>query len=617
MKKRILIIVLCFGYLGFAQIIDTGGNIGVGTTVPSEKLHVDGSLLLDVFDKGNNNGIFFRKNYSAANQYNISILNYDHNGNGSTPDGLSINAFDGISFSTGANYRSEKMRITQLGYVGIATLSPKYRLDVNGTTKTKQLVVGNRSSVPDFATAWYEGANYANIFINETSQPLNEKLWTLSTTGGNFNMLTQTDDLGDAKVGFSIRRGKGIDIDKVLFPEGNVGIGTVSPSAKLDVKGSGQFSKNLTIGNPSGARTMINGSSNTTMYNSSAISTILMNAEDSYHKGGLVAVKRGDIQTSIFPVAMQAGPDGSSFSLNKFTSNGAFADGAKLISAIFSGDTEAMTGLQLNTSNSAVVIGNWLGYERNKGYGLINKFKTKFENDLYVTNGGSIGIGTASPNAKLEVRGNIRVEAPGSSWINGKTGTGGITSITRQTASAYHTLLRQKTSSGHVVNLGGLGDHFGFFGYDKDRTANGYDHSMVMDLKTGNVGIGTFRNGGHKLAVNGSVGAREVKVELTNWSDFVFYKDYKLPTLEAVEMHIKEKGHLKDIPSAKDVEEDGIYLGEMNAKLLQKIEELTLYTIQQEKKLTVQDKQLKVQQEVNAKLEARLLKLEAALLEHD
>jgi hypothetical protein len=61
--------------------------------------------------------------------------------------------------------------------------------------------------------------------------------------------------------------------------------------------------------------------------------------------------------------------------------------------------------------------------------------------------------------------------------------------------------------------------------------------------------------------------------------------NYKLPTLKEVENQIKEKGHLKDIPSAKEVEENGIFLGEIESKLLQKIEELTLYTIAQEKKI--------------------------------
>jgi len=90
----------------------------------------------------------------------------------------------------------------------------------------------------------------------------------------------------------------------------------------------------------------------------------------------------------------------------------------------------------------------------------------------------------------------------------------------------------------------------------------------------------------YKLSVEGKVIVEEVKVQLSNeWADFVFYDDYKLPTLKEVENYIVEKGHLKDIPSAKEVAEEGVFLGQMDAKLLQKIEELTLYTIAQEKEI--------------------------------
>jgi len=108
---------------------------------------------------------------------------------------------------------------------------------------------------------------------------------------------------------------------------------------------------------------------------------------------------------------------------------------------------------------------------------------------------------------------------------------------------------------------------------------------MYKNTFSGNVGIGTITTGNHRLAVEGSIGAREIKVEASGWSDFVFENDYNLPTLIEVENHIKENGHLKDIPSAKEVEENGIYLGEMDSKLLQKIEELILYTIAQEKEI--------------------------------
>lgn len=124
-----------------------------------------------------------------------------------------------------------------------------------------------------------------------------------------------------------------------------------------------------------------------------------------------------------------------------------------------------------------------------------------------------------------------------------------------------------------------------------------------------NVGIGTITTGPHKLAVEGSIGAREVKVTATGWSDFVFKKEYNLPTLEEVEKHIKEKGHLENIPSEEEVLKNGINLGEMNSKLLQKIEELTLYSIQQNKKIEEQSKEI----ETLKALASRIAKMEKKL----
>lgn len=116
--------------------------------------------------------------------------------------------------------------------------------------------------------------------------------------------------------------------------------------------------------------------------------------------------------------------------------------------------------------------------------------------------------------------------------------------------------------------------------------------SMTISNATGNVGIGTTTTGSHKLAVEGSIGARSVTVEPSGWSDFVFEGNYGLRTLEEVESHIEEKGHLPEIPSEAEVLENGIELGEMNAKLLQKIEELTLYLIDQNKQNQEQQKRI-------------------------
>tara|TARA_R110002074_G_scaffold5143_5_gene25271 strand:+ start:13621 stop:14697 length:1077 start_codon:yes stop_codon:yes gene_type:complete len=102
---------------------------------------------------------------------------------------------------------------------------------------------------------------------------------------------------------------------------------------------------------------------------------------------------------------------------------------------------------------------------------------------------------------------------------------------------------------------------------------------------TGKVGIGTTTPGNYELAVNGEIRAKEIKVEIADWPDYVFTENYTLPTLEEVQKHIDQNGHLINIPSAKEIEANGLELGKMNRLLLEKIEELTLYMLQQEKRI--------------------------------
>lgn len=120
----------------------------------------------------------------------------------------------------------------------------------------------------------------------------------------------------------------------------------------------------------------------------------------------------------------------------------------------------------------------------------------------------------------------------------------------------------------------------------------------------GNIGIGTLSPQA-KLDVKGTIRAKEVKIEMNagEGADFVFEPDYTLKPLNEVESFIKDNKHLPEIPSAKQMEQDGLNVNEMQIKLLQKIEELTLYVIEQQK-------QLEEQKNKNTELEKRIKSLE-------
>lgn len=105
----------------------------------------------------------------------------------------------------------------------------------------------------------------------------------------------------------------------------------------------------------------------------------------------------------------------------------------------------------------------------------------------------------------------------------------------------------------------------------------------IKALANGNVGIGT-PNPQDKLTVAGNIGAREIKVSTNAGADFVFEPTYKLTDLTELEKFVKTNKHLPEIPTAKQMVENGVNLGELNIKLLQKVEELTLYLIEKDKK---------------------------------
>lgn len=180
---------------------------------------------------------------------------------------------------------------------------------------------------------------------------------------------------------------------------------------------------------------------------------------------------------------------------------------------------------------------------------------------------GSVGIGTASPSGLLHVSNaaifNPSVNVTPSILAEGYYGGG----VLMKDGTGY--LGMWSTGGGSQLNFKAGGTTSGF---------GGNYGSMVL-TSAGNLGIGTTTPT-HTLSVNGVVQAKEVIVN-TGWSDYVFEPGYALSPLTEVATYISEHHHLPGIPSEAEVRENGAGLGEMQVKLLAKIEELTLHMIQE------------------------------------
>lgn len=149
--------------------------------------------------------------------------------------------------------------------------------------------------------------------------------------------------------------------------------------------------------------------------------------------------------------------------------------------------------------------------------------------------------------------------------------------------------IANQDNSETYIQLGTFGNYFGgISNLTYSYIGREYNNTYMVFRPNGNIGIGTT-NPQDKLSVNGKIRAHEIKVETSNWPDYVFNTNYKLPTLAETEQFIKEHGHLSEVPKASEVETGGISLGEMNKILLKKIEELTLQVIELNKKVDRQE----------------------------
>lgn len=332
-----------------------------------------------------------------------------------------------------------------------------------------------------------------------------------------------------------------------IFPAtGNAGIGTVSPSFALGgsstgihITGSGGAYATLNLqrlNNGQGSIIDFSNASNVLQYR---IGTNFSSGGDLFHIAygssptiGMTMDNAGKvgINTSNPTVKFSVNSGINTSSANVITmqqsTDGANKDAASFGLAIQNGG---------ETTNAAdMIIGTASG--------------GSLRERMRITSSGNVGIGTDAPNAKLEVSGNIFTSSQ-TNYIQFGT----------DAATAPYV---QGSTNGDL--------------------AIGTQNTGKLFIKaSGMIGIGTL-SPSEKLSVNGNIAAKKVIVTQTGWSDYVFHSSFKLRPLSQVASYIKAFQHLPEMPSAKEVLEHGVSLGDTQALLLKKIEELTLYILQQE-----------------------------------
>ena len=374
----------------------------------------------------------------------------------------------------------------------------------------------------------------------------------------------------------------------VLFgSNGLVGIGTPSPAFKLDVAGN--------IVNSSATNGWIGLTGDLPGYTNGIYGTLKTNAAYLYFSGGgkfsgylggstdaVFALNNAAVDTKVF-----LNTNGNSYFNGGNVGIGTPTPGGKLhvqgstyignentdasyrVSIGASGGDYGSIGYgykySLISNSHSYAIGDYASQLRfnNGGFSFLTApigtagNPVNFTTAMTIQQNGNVGIGTPAPNFALDVSGDVNLD-------DGGTNRDLKMRLHQKAAlSSFNT----RNSPNDILYI------------NRNWNSSGYYSDFNTISIYGNVGIGT-ESPDAKLAVSGQVHAQEVKVSVTvPGPDYVFEKNYKLPTLEEIKTYIDQNNHLPEVPSAAEMEKNGVKLGAMNMLLLKKVEELTLYAI--------------------------------------
>ena len=441
---------------------------------------------------------------------------------------IDLNGIYNLSFK---NASSSYLSILSSGNIGIGTNAPAAKLHIQSAGGLGSGLLIESTSASAYATTDFKNSagELSQVAILGPSYPSygmfnsSSAIWDAYTSGG--MSIISYHPSGIIKFGTG---GAEVSNERMrITADGNVGIGTATPAAKLHLQSPGGLYTGLLV--------------------ESTSPTAFATADFKNTAGELT----------------QLAMIGPSYTYGIFNPSSAALN------------TNGPGGINIVAYNTTGVIRLATG-----GTDVSNE-------RMRITAEGNVGIGISNPAAQLHTSGAVRFAG----LSNDNTQTRIVVSDANGNLS-YRDMSTVSGTSGWAFNgstVGVLKSIGTTDNFDLPLITNNNEQMRIT--VAGDVGIGTSTPQG-QLAVNGTVFAKKIKVTQLGWSDYVFDKNYPLPSLAAVEQFIQQNKHLPDVPSAAVVEKEGIDLGDNQAILLKKIEELTLYIIEQNKRIEKLEKKL-------------------------
>lgn len=529
----------------------SNGNVGIGVNNSNSKLYVAGDMYstANITSRGglqlgdailnSPQDVVFYSNISAAPSSYGKFVWYNRNWDGFTKAIIGAETDNAISdaklvFKLGKSGEnaSTKMTIRSSGNVGIGLDVPTYKLHVNGNSYINdQLVanggiqIDNRNSNSPKSVSFE--SNISTFPSTYGSFDWYNRNWDAFTKG---SIGVETDNaISDGKLVFKTGAAGGNATTKMTIRStGSVGIGTTTPYYLLHVNGIGYFEK------------------------------IMANTGIQVDNRGLNSPKNIEFESNSNNLSVGLG--NINWYNRQWDALIKAAVSAELDGAVSSGKLVFKTGVSGSDATTKMTI----------------------------SSNGNIGIGTSSPSQKLDVSGSIKQSAVTSSLIKAD-GTGKLVAATAGTdfvSSGTNTVgtIAKFTAAGTVANSA----------LTEAAITNGtgvkVDSKSAGYLAVGDFGAGTPMSipSGYRLVVQDGIITEKVKVAVrnqTDWADYVFEPNYSLMPLNEVEQFVKENKHLPNVPSAEEMVEKGVEVGQTSKMFMEKIEELTLYMIELKKEI--------------------------------